>query len=335
MSFCGDLDLIGTPKAQARLRRVLWGVSRLELSVHRPQPEAEVIGAWGFRDERQSWAWPTVPEGTPLLVRAYARSGCVRLTLNGRAAGGASNVPAAGGGDDRRARARAGADAGHAGGGQQWAAADCTAVGNATSFEATWLVPYHPGRLEATLHEEGGDGGGGGGGGGEAAVAAVALTTSGPPARLRLTAERPVLAPRRSDLSFVLVEVLDASGELVECGGYDAADALPEPAWCQPLEVHFALSGDPQQCGELAAVGSGDPLDLGSFSATSRRTYRGRALAVLRPGLSGGAAPPVAPCRLTLKAAVASQAIEPAVVTVDVAASHGYGEFMGEELLGA
>ena len=48
VSFCGDLDLVGELKPQARLRRVMWGTSQLELAVQRPG--VEVIGAVGVRD---------------------------------------------------------------------------------------------------------------------------------------------------------------------------------------------------------------------------------------------------------------------------------------------
>lgn len=56
------------------------------------------------------------------------------------------------------------------------------------------------------------------------------------------------------------------------------------PSWCAPVLVSFAVHG----AGELAAVGSGDPTDLGSFAGPTRKTYRGRAYAVVRPGYTGG-----------------------------------------------
>lgn len=77
ISYCGDLDIVGELKPQSRLRRVMWGASSLELSVH--QPGGEVIGAWGFRDERQSWTWPGMAEGTVLTVRAYAHRAASNL----------------------------------------------------------------------------------------------------------------------------------------------------------------------------------------------------------------------------------------------------------------
>ena len=44
--------------------------------------------------------------------------------------------------------------------------------------------------------------------------------------------------------------------------------------------ITFAATG----AGELAAVGSGDPADTASFHLPSRLSYRGKAVAILRPG---------------------------------------------------
>ena len=43
----------------------------------------------------------------------------------------------------------------------------------------------------------------------------------------------------------------------------------------------------PRSAAELYRVGNGDPQDLGSFTAARRSTFRGRALAVLRPVAAG------------------------------------------------
>ena len=65
------------------------------------------------------------------------------------------------------------------------------------------------------------------------------------------------------------IEVVDRAGRLL-------------PRAQQPLS--FALSGSGA---ELYRVGNGDPQDLGSFTAARRSTFRGRALAVLRPIAAG------------------------------------------------
>ena len=53
----------------------------------------------------------------------------------------------------------------------------------------------------------------------------------------------------------------------------DAAGVLVHDA---SLELAFAVSG----AGELAAVGSGDPADVGSFYIPTRTTYLGKAAAL-------------------------------------------------------
>ena len=86
--YCGDIDLIGQPKAQWFHRRVIWGLSKLELAVQRPVPEGrtELISPWGWSDELRSWTWPG-SEGKPLKVRVYSTGDQVRLLLNGREIG--------------------------------------------------------------------------------------------------------------------------------------------------------------------------------------------------------------------------------------------------------
>ena len=86
--YCGDIDLIGQPKPQWFHRRVLWGLSRLEMAVQRPVPQGrtETISAWGWSDEMRSWTWPG-SEGRVVKVRVYSSGDQVRLLLNGQEVG--------------------------------------------------------------------------------------------------------------------------------------------------------------------------------------------------------------------------------------------------------
>jgi beta-galactosidase len=86
---------------------------------------------------------------------------------------------------------------------------------------------------------------------------------------LKLTADRTKICADRNDLSFVTVEVVDASGQRVP-----NAD----------ISVRFSVSG----VGELAAQGNGAPNDPSSFQAPERKTFQGRCLAILRPNGSPG-----------------------------------------------
>ena len=274
ISFCGDIDVVGESKPQSLLRRVMWEASTFEASVHRPGNE--VIGAWGFRDERQSWTWPGMPRGTKLTVRAYAASGCVRLSVNGRA-----HIP----------RGRTALTAGLRGALMEGPASalalrsideEASSCVNVTSFNATFDVPYEAGAMIVTLHASPRD---------LAPLSSISFKTAGPPVSLRLMASSLTLRRTRDDLSYVRAELLDANGVRVECGTYSddlrynmtSNEPYAPPVWCAPLKVSFEVVGD----AELAAVGSGDPLDVSSFQATTRETYRGTATAIIRPGKTG------------------------------------------------
>jgi beta-galactosidase len=84
-AYCGDLDLIGNPKAASGYKNVVWGNSAIDLEVHRPVPEGmkEVTAPWGFPDEWKSWTWPG-QDGKRITVHVYTRSKVVRLELNGK-----------------------------------------------------------------------------------------------------------------------------------------------------------------------------------------------------------------------------------------------------------
>ncbi|WBB64057.1 DUF4982 domain-containing protein [Streptomyces sp. WMMC500] len=120
-------------------------------------------------------------------------------------------------------------------------------------------VPYRPGRLTAVARREGRE------------IGRTTLTTTGPPAALRLTPDVERLTTGRDDLAHVLAEVVDARGRVVP-------DAT--------VRVEFATGG----AGELAAVGNGNPHNVDSFRGPRRHTWHGRALAILRPAKRPGVA---------------------------------------------
>ncbi|MEY2927993.1 MAG: hypothetical protein RL367_2470 [Pseudomonadota bacterium] len=83
-AYCGDIDLIGQPKAASRYRDVVWGISPLEMAVQRPlaMGMSEAVGNWAWSDELQSWTWPE-SVGKLLTVRVYTRGDRVELLING------------------------------------------------------------------------------------------------------------------------------------------------------------------------------------------------------------------------------------------------------------
>jgi beta-galactosidase len=136
------------------------------------------------------------------------------------------------------------------------AQASPVAVSRATEFKATFSVPYAAGELTAVAF--GPDG---------AAVAKRTLFSAGAPAGIVLRADRAAIAASRDDLSYVTATVVDKDGN-------------PTPS--EDTIITFSLDGGANA--EIAAVGSGDPQDSGSFHAASRKTYRGKAVAIVRPG---------------------------------------------------
>jgi beta-galactosidase len=117
-AWCGDLDLIGSKKAQSFYRDVVWRNRPIALAVHSPIPDGmkETVTNWGWPDEQQSWSWPGSEE-KPLLVRVFSRSPLVRLELNGKLVG-------------------------------EQHLSDST-------ITAIFTVPYQPGTLKATSFENG------------------------------------------------------------------------------------------------------------------------------------------------------------------------------------
>ena len=138
-------------------------------------------------------------------------------------------------------------------------------TGREQEFKAAFSVPYEKGTLKAAGIR------------GDREVAESVLTTAGPAARLRLTADRTTVNADGEDLSFVTIEAVDANGRWIP-----QADA----------EVHFSIEGP----GKIAAVGSGDGTSTESYQGDQRELYEGRALAIIRTSRAAGT------IRLTAKA---------------------------------
>jgi beta-galactosidase len=150
------------------------------------------------------------------------------------------------------------------------------ATGPAEEFKAAFEVPYEPGTLRAVTgtiwNRE-----------------AFEIPTAGPPARLRLSADRTVIAGDGEDLSFVVVEVVDAQGRLRP----DAEN-----------EVRCAISGP----GEVAGFGNADMTDLESYAANPHKTYQGRALVIIRSQPGSG----------WIVLSLSSPGLEPATARIEV-----------------
>jgi len=123
--------------------------------------------------------------------------------------------------------------------------------------KATFKLPYTPGTLKAV----GVDGG--------REVATSVLETTGEAAQLQLKADRNVVDADGQDLSYIVVEAVDAQGRL-------------QPNAVQ--EVEFAVSGP----GTIAAVGNGDGTSAEAYQGSKRALFHGRALVVVRSSHKAG-----------------------------------------------
>ena len=136
-------------------------------------------------------------------------------------------------------------------------------------------VPYKSGVLEAVAYS------------GAKEIGRRKLETVGAPASLRLRAEYKAMKSGRQSVGYVSVDVLDSSGRLV-----------PEA----DVKLTLALTG----AAELAGFGSANPLAVGSFQSSTARSFRGRAMAILRGTGAKG----------LVKLTVTSEGLAPASLTM-------------------
>ncbi len=112
-------------------------------------------------------------------------------------------------------------------------------------------VPYEAGVLEAVAFRDG------------AQIGRKQLMTAGIPTSVRLTPESSSGQAGRGGVSYVALEIMDATGRAVPDAKHDVRLAISGPA-------------------ELIAFGSASPFATGSFQSTIAQTWNGRALAIVR-----------------------------------------------------
>ncbi|MBV9929263.1 MAG: DUF4982 domain-containing protein [Acidobacteria bacterium] len=147
-----------------------------------------------------------------------------------------------------------------------------------TQFTATWQVPYQPGTLKAVGYGQTP----------RTAAATAELQTAGPPARIKLTADRARIKSDGQDLSYVTVEVVDARGVR-----HPKAENL----------VRFAVEGQ----GTIVGVGNANPVSTESYQQPQRKAWQGRALVIVKSNKQPG--------RITLRAT--AQGLPPATIAID------------------
>jgi beta-galactosidase len=117
-------------------------------------------------------------------------------------------------------------------------------------------VQYHPGELRVVAYKNG------------KRWAKDEVRTTGPAAKIVLTAEREKISANGKDLLYVTAMVTDKKGLTVPL-----ADNT----------IHFDISGR----GEIVATDNGDPTDLNAFPSHDRKTFNGLALAIIRSNQPG------------------------------------------------
>lgn len=137
--------------------------------------------------------------------------------------------------------------------------AGTVAMSRDNGYRAVFPVAYAPGQLRAVALDADGNPVG------EDAV----INTAGKPVAIRLTADRTSVAPNNQDLVYVVAEMLDRDGNVVP----DADTA-----------IDFSISGP----GAVIATGSANLKDTASYCDTSRTTWKGRALAVVKSSTRPG-----------------------------------------------
>jgi beta-galactosidase len=127
------------------------------------------------------------------------------------------------------------------------------AVDDSKSITATFEVPYEPGTLITRCYDNGVE------------TSSETIKTVGKPASIKISADRSTIRADRNDLSYVMIDIVDAEGNLV--------------ANADDVQVSFRISGN----GEIAGVGSGSPTDMSSFQQPRKKSWQGKCLAIVRP----------------------------------------------------
>ena len=142
-----------------------------------------------------------------------------------------------------------------------------------------WNVKYTPGAIEARGYKDGKQ------------VMTARRETTGPAAKLVLTADRKEISADGEDVAMFAVEVQDAQGRYMPIAGN---------------QVNFRVSGQ----GKVIGVGNGDPADHESDKGSSRKAFSGLCMALVQSSKAAG--------NLTVEAS--SPGLTPASVTISAKA---------------
>ena len=122
-----------------------------------------------------------------------------------------------------------------------------------TQYKTQYSVPYTPGKLTAIAYNKG------------KAAAQWELETADKAAQIRLSLERSTILANGKDIAYINAELFDKKGRRVY-------------HWDDDINITFTVEG----AGRLIAVGNGDPKSIESFKTPTRKTFHGRAVAVVQ-----------------------------------------------------
>lgn len=144
-------------------------------------------------------------------------------------------------------------------------------------YIAKWSVPYQSGELKAVAINKNGE------------TFTNVLKTAENPTKIQLSADRTELNAKGQDLSYIVVDLVDANGLL-----HPKTENL----------VQFEIEGP----GKIIAVASSNPMSVESFQQPQRKAYKGRCLVIVKSGKEKG--------EITLTAK--SEEIKSAEITIQV-----------------
>ena len=116
---------------------------------------------------------------------------------------------------------------------------------------------YAPGKVEAVSYTDGKE------------VSRDILYTTGKAVQIRLVPEKTVLNADGHDLAFVGIELTDKDGKIVP-------------------DAEVKLRADLSGCGKLSGFGSANPVTEENYTDSDTKSFRGRAMAVIRSGYVQG-----------------------------------------------
>lgn len=145
-----------------------------------------------------------------------------------------------------------------------------------STFHVMWRVPFEPGEIKAVSYNK------------NRKVLERKIKTAGDPYKIELAVENSSIDRKAKELSFITIKIVDKDGNIIP-----DADNM----------VRVEVDGP----AEIVAMDNGFPADLTPFQSSSRRVYKGLALAFIKANKEG-----------TVKVKVSSTGLKEASTSLEV-----------------